>query len=190
LSVSSGSNISNNTEFPNSGDIGGVGERHLPVFDSSTFIHDNTVKAEAVFGGVISGLDKSVRSWTPNNKGPIPLHFTIKFFEKSSSRIFEGTSETITKIRSVVLWYFNNGSSGFVPGFKDGKVPCKEDGTFIHNVGHGSVESNGSVGSRGVGGGWDTGSRWEGTGVVYEGIISQDGSIEEFVVTSDVLFSS
>jgi len=187
LSVSGGSNISNNTEFPNSRDIGSVRERELPVFDRSTFSHDNTVKTETIFGGVFSGLDKSVRSWTPDKKGPIPLHFTVKFFEENSSSIIEGTSETITKVRSVVFWYFNNGSSGFAPFFKDGEVPTKSDGTFIHNVGHGSVESNGSVGSRGVSSGWNTGSRWIGTGVVDEGtVVRQDRSTEKFVVTSDV----
>lgn len=116
------------------------------------------------------------------------MHFTVKFFEENSSSVIEGTSETITKVRSVVFWYFNNGSSGFVPGFKDGKVESKSDGTFIHNVGHGSVESNGGVSSWGVTSGWNTGSRWIGTGVVFEGtVVRQDGSTEKFVVTSDVV---
>jgi hypothetical protein len=188
LSVSSSKNISDNTEFKHSGEIGGVGERQLPVLGSSTLVHDNTVKAEAVFGLVrSSSLDESVRSGTPDNKGPIPLHFTVEFFKNNSSSVSKSTSETFTKVGSVVLWNFNNSSSVFVPRFKDSKVESKTNGTFIHNVGHGSVESNGSVGSWGVSGGWNTGSRWISTGVVDEGrVVGEDGGTEELVVTSDV----
>jgi hypothetical protein len=157
--------------------------------DSSTGVHDNTVKAEAVLGDIIwsSGLDESVGSGTPDNKGPIPLHFTVEFFNSNSFSVHKSTSETFTEVGSVVLWYFNDSSSVFVPRFKDSKVESEHNGTFIHNVGHGSVESNGSVCSWGVSSGGNTGSVWISTGVVDEGrVVGEDGRTKDLVVTSDV----